>query len=221
MAWKTPERGSRRRIKRHLHIAMTLSLYRQSEGVFTKVKTPSFKRSLSLGVWRLYLLNQHRLTAVGSLCFTGRFLKAIGSLRFTELLLKALFRDGKHQLDAVFLIDTGSGGIVVDRDNIRDIAVQFAQAVDHTLAADVVGQAAKRLRADDVAVAAFDQLDHLGGEQPALTHLVAVADDVLNQRFQMVVGRRGRKLRVLGQHVEQDAFHAQQKIHKGVDGYPL
>ncbi|MPN08395.1 hypothetical protein SDC9_155677 [bioreactor metagenome] len=81
----------------------------------------------------------------------------------------------------------------------------------------MVGQATKWLGTDDIAIAAFDQLDHLGGEQPALTHFIAVADNVFDERFKVMIGRWRRKLRVLRQHFQHDVLHAQQKIHKPAD----
>ncbi len=62
--------------------------------------------------------------------------------------------------------------------------------LDHPLAADVVGQAAEGLGADDVVVAALHQFDHFGGEQPALPHLGAQPDDALGLFHQLPEGAR-------------------------------
>ena len=52
----------------------------------------------------------------------------------------------------------------------------------------MVGQAAEGLGADDVVGARVDQLQHLGGEQPALAHLVAVPQVALDQAVQLLEG---------------------------------
>ena len=89
-------------------------------------------------------------------------------LRDELLLLAALgvrvVRDGEHQADAVFLIDLRGGKIVVDRHDV-DARMHLRQAADHALAANVVGQAAERLGADDVFIAVFGQLQHFGRQQ--------------------------------------------------------
>ena len=59
------------------------------------------------------------------------------------------------------------------------------EGADHALADDVVGQAAEGLRADDVFRARMDKLEHLGGEKPALAHLVAVAEIALDKALQV------------------------------------
>ncbi|MPN49449.1 hypothetical protein SDC9_197070 [bioreactor metagenome] len=59
---------------------------------------------------------------------------------------------------------------------------------DHALSHDVIGQAAKGLGADDVACAGVDELQHLGGEQPALAHFVAVAQIALHQPVKRLKG---------------------------------
>ena len=69
--------------------------------------------------------------------------------------------------------------------------IQRADLVDHALAHDVVGQAAEGLGADDVAVAALHQLDHLGGQQPALAHLGTQRDDALGLLHQLLEGAGG------------------------------
>jgi len=93
------------------------------------------------------------------------------------LLFLFLFGDalgvGQHELDAVFLVDLCRAGVVVHGDDVG-VGVIVLQGADHALADDVVGQAAEGLGADDVGRAGVDQLQHLGGEQPALAHLAAV-----------------------------------------------
>ena len=87
------------------------------------------------------------------------------------LLLFQSFGVGQHQLDAVLLVDLGGARVIV---NGYDVApgVVVLQLSDHTLSYDVVGQAAKGLGADDVGHPGVDELQHLGGEEPALTHLL-------------------------------------------------
>ena len=54
----------------------------------------------------------------------------------------------------------------------------------------MVRQAAEGLGADDVGVATVYQLQHFGSEQPALAHVVAVADNALGHGLRFFVGRR-------------------------------
>lgn len=76
------------------------------------------------------------------------------------LLFLFLFGDalgvGQHELDAVFLVDAGGAGVIVER---RDVCrgIGAAQGGDHAAAGDVVRQAAERLGADDVGHAFADQ----------------------------------------------------------------
>ncbi len=92
---------------------------------------------------------------------------------------------GQHQLDAVLLVDLGGAGVVVDGHDIAP-GVVVLELADHALAHDVVGQAAEGLGADDVGHAGVDELQHLGGEEPALAHLVAVAQVALDVAVELV-----------------------------------
>ena len=89
--------------------------------------------------------------------------------------------------------------------------MHLRQAADHALAADVVGQAAKRLGADDVLVAVFRQLQHLRREQPALAHLAAVADDALDERLGVLEAGGGNKVRAGRDGLDEHALHP---LHK-------
>ena len=68
---------------------------------------------------------------------------------------------GKHQLDAVFLIDLRGAGIVVDGNDI-DCGDLFFNGLHHALAANVVGQASKGLGANNVVHAVVGKLQHFG-----------------------------------------------------------
>ena len=46
----------------------------------------------------------------------------------------------------------------------------------------MVRQAAERLHADNIWHALLDQLDHFGGQQPALAHLDTLANDFVRQQ---------------------------------------
>lgn len=54
----------------------------------------------------------------------------------------------------------------------------------------MVRQAAEGLGADDIGVAAARKLQHFGSEQPALAHVVAVADNALGHSLRLFIGRR-------------------------------
>ena len=70
----------------------------------------------------------------------------------------------------------------------------------------MVGQAAEGLGADDVLIAGADQLRHLSGEEPALAHLVALADQALGELCQLVEGQ-GRVIAVVFQCADNDLLH--------------
>ena len=54
-------------------------------------------------------------------------------------------RDGKHELDAVLLVDARGAGVVVDGDDVG-LGIHLADLADLALADDVVGQAAEGRR---------------------------------------------------------------------------
>ena len=78
----------------------------------------------------------------------------------------------------------------------------------------MVGQAAEGLGADDVAVAALDQLDHLGGQKPTLAHLGAQRNHPFGLFDQLFKGPRGVEARVGGgfQHGPLDAVQVVQQL---------
>ena len=69
--------------------------------------------------------------------------------RTAVLAAQPLPRHAEHQFDAVFLVDPGGTGVVVDGGDVC-VGIDGADLVDHALAADVVGQAAEGLGADNV-----------------------------------------------------------------------
>ena len=93
--------------------------------------------------------------------------------------------------------------------------MQGADLIDHALAHNVVRQTAERLGADNVAVAALDQLDHLGGQQPALAHLGTQRDDALGL-FHQLAERAGRVEAVLAHGVIAGAADAVQPAQERV-----
>ena len=97
---------------------------------------------------------------------------------------------GQHELDAVLLVDPGGAGVVVDGDDVAH-GVVILQLADHPLAHDVVGQTAEGLGADDISGSGVDELQHLGGEQPALAHFVAVAQIAVDELMQVIKGAGG------------------------------
>ena len=85
-------------------------------------------------------------------------------------------RSADHELDPVELVCFGSAGIIVDRDDVR-IRILAAELLDHALAGNMVRQASKRLRADDIRNAVLDKLYHLCGKEPTFAAGVAAAQD--------------------------------------------
>ena len=71
----------------------------------------------------------------------------------------------------------------------------------------MVGQAAEGLGTNDVLVPGPHQLDHLGGEEPALTHFVAGGDDAVRQLHQLPEGQ-GRVEAVVLQDPDHHLLHA-------------
>ena len=83
----------------------------------------------------------------------------------------------------------------------------------------MVGEAAKGLGADHVAVAQFRQFHHLGGQEPPLPHLAAVADDPLDQALGVLVGGGGNELGVPLDGVDEFLFHSGKVLHQhGAEG---
>ena len=62
---------------------------------------------------------------------------------------------GQHQLDAVFLIDAGGTGIIVDGNDVGG-GVIVLNFTEHPLSDNVIGETAKGLSADDVGGAGVD-----------------------------------------------------------------
>ena len=93
----------------------------------------------------------------------------------------------------------------------------------------MVGQAAEGLRADDVAIAAADQLDHLAREEPALAHLAAVADEGLHhlldlqiRRGGMVAGGLAQRVERIGlKHLEVTKQHLHEQLLEGIAAVEL
>ena len=104
----------------------------------------------------------------------------------------ALLCRGEHQLNAVLLIDLGGTGVVIKWQNIRLLG-NLLNLVNHAAACDMVGQAAKGLRTNDIGVAAVHQLQHLRRKQPALTHVIAIADNALDHGLSFFISRRSAK----------------------------
>ncbi len=67
--------------------------------------------------------------------------------------------------------------------------------MNHPFAADMIRQAAKRLRADNVFISRFGELQHFGREQPALPHLVAISNNAFYKALNMLIRGRCIKLR--------------------------
>lgn len=84
-------------------------------------------------------------------------------------------RNRKHQLNAVFLIHPGRARIIINGYNIST-RVLFFNFPDHPPPADMVRQTAKGLRADDILIAGFHQLQHFRRQEPALAHLHSASD---------------------------------------------
>ena len=88
-------------------------------------------------------------------------------------------RVGKHQLDAVFLIDLGRTGVVIHGNKV-DIGILFFERFHHTLAADVIGKTAKRLCNNNVFDAVVNERQHFCRQQPAFAHFDTQADHILH-----------------------------------------
>ena len=73
------------------------------------------------------------------------------------MLILRLARIGEHELDAVFLVDSGSARIVVNGNQV-DVRVRLLDGLHHPFAYDVIGQTSKGLGDDHVAHAFVDQL---------------------------------------------------------------
>ena len=115
-------------------------------------------------------------------------------ISFLLILLQAFFRNCQHHFYAVFLVDPGCTGIIIDGDNVA-FRMDLSDFPNHALAADVVGQTAEGLCAHDVGEALLNQFQHFRRQQPALAHLVTVADNPLNQLFSSHCRGGGKKSR--------------------------
>ena len=108
-----------------------------------------------------------------------------------RLLFRQTFPPNRqHEFDPVLLIYPRRAWIIVNGRNIR-LRVLFPDFVDHALAADVIGQTAERLRADNISIARSDQFHHLRREKPALSHFVPRADQPVSQMDQLRERKRG------------------------------
>ena len=94
-------------------------------------------------------------------------------------------RDGQHQLDPVFLINLGCTRVVVNGDDVRQ-RVELLDGVHDAFPADVVGQTAERLHANDVGASAGNELHHFGRQEPAFAHFDALTDDLFTELHQTV-----------------------------------
>ena len=110
--------------------------------------------------------------------------------------IRDVFRRREHELDAVLLVDLAGAGVVVDRHDVG-LRIEFLDLAQHAAADDVVWQTAKRLGADDVFAAGFDELDHFCGEEPAFAHLGALVDDFFAEGLGVLERRLRLKLRII------------------------
>ena len=83
---------------------------------------------------------------------------------------------GEHEFDAVELVDLAGAWVVVDGCDVG-VGVEFAEAFDHALACDVVGEARKWLNTEDIFDAVVDEFDHFGGEEPTFAGGVSELED--------------------------------------------
>ena len=114
-------------------------------------------------------------------------------LRF---LRATLLCHGKHQFQAVELVDLTRARIAVNRCDVRAV-IRLAQVVHDALARNVIRQAAERLQTDDVGNALLDELDHLAREEPPLPRHVAEADVARRKLRRMVDGLRRTEVTAL------------------------
>ena len=90
------------------------------------------------------------------------------------LLWPALFGYGKHEFQAIELVDFTRTGIAVDGCDVSPL-VGIAQFMHYALARNMVGQAAEGLQADYIGYAGVDELDHFASQEPAFTGHIAQA----------------------------------------------
>ena len=124
---------------------------------------------------------------------------------------------GQHQLDPVLLVDLGGAGVIVDGHDVG-VRVVVLQLADHTLAHNVVGQAAEGLGAHDVLVPEVNELQHLGGEEPALAHLVAVPQIAVDQPVEVLEGAGGAEAARVFQGLNHVLLTALHIAHKDLAG---
>ncbi len=103
----------------------------------------------------------------------------------------------EHQLDTVQLIYLAGTRIVVDRNNVG-FRVKPSKFFDNTFSDHMVWKAGKWLRTDDILCAGFDQLQHLAGQEPSLTGLIAKLNHFACHGCKMFnSGRRSKTLAFL------------------------
>lgn len=105
-------------------------------------------------------------------------------------------RGGQHQFYAVFLIDAGSGRVVVDGDDIF-VPIKIFQGPHRAFSRNVIGQTTERLCADDIIRSRLRQRRHFGGNQPAFPHLYALIDNLIGTAAEMLEVMRRLKRAVL------------------------
>ena len=94
------------------------------------------------------------------------FVEAGGRVIALRLLRDAAVGHGHEQLDPVELVRLAAAGIVVHRHEVG-VGPDALQFFEYALARNVVGQAAERLEAQDVAHPVVDEFQHFRREQPA------------------------------------------------------
>ena len=82
----------------------------------------------------------------------------------------------------------------------------------------MVGQTAEGLGADDVGGAGVDELQHLGGEEPALSHLIAVPQIALDHSVQVLEGARCTEAAGALQRLDHVLLTGLDVLHKELAG---
>ena len=117
-----------------------------------------------------------------------------------ELFFICLFQifvcSGKHQLDPVQLIYLTGAGIIVDGHDVCQ-RILSAELLDDTFADHVIRQTAEGLCADNVRGTAMYQLQHLSGQEPALTGLIAKRHNILRHIGGILDSRRRNEMTAL------------------------
>ncbi len=81
----------------------------------------------------------------------------------------------------------GCGWVVIDGYYVR-FRGTFSDRPDHAFCTNMVGKAAKGLGADDIGVACMHQIEHLGGQKPAFSHLHPVVDQAVIELLHFGIG---------------------------------